>query len=77
MRRPESKTAANTPEWLTAEELAEYLSLPSRKAVYQAVRRGDLPAYRLGKRVRFRRDEIDALMTRGRMLTPDDVSLPL
>jgi len=65
-------------EWMNADELAEYLSLPSRKAVYQAVRRGEIPAHRFGeKRLRFRRDEIDEVLARGRMLTPDDISVPL
>jgi len=65
-------------DWMNADELAEYLSLPSRKAVYQAVRRGEIPAYRLGeKRLRFRRDEIDEMLGRGRMLTSEDISVPL
>lgn len=48
--------------WLSAESAAEYLCL-SRKALYEAVRRGELPAYRFGKkRLRFRREELDALL---------------
>jgi excisionase family DNA binding protein len=49
--------------WLTVEQAAAYLSL-SRKALYQAVRRGQLPVHRLGKRLRFRRDEIDRALSR-------------
>lgn len=65
-------------EWMNVGELVEYLSMPSRSAVYQAVRRGEIPAYRLGeKRLRFRREEIDGLLARGRMLTTEDISVPL
>ena len=45
--------------WLTANEAARYLGFPSRKALYQAVRRGQIPSHRLGRRLRFRTDEID------------------
>jgi len=59
--------------WLTADDVAEYLGLPSRQAVYQAVRRGEVPAHRLGRRrLRFRRDELDRALERGRMVSPLD-----
>jgi len=46
--------------WLTAEEAVAYLGLPSRKALYQAVRRGQVPVHRLGqRRMRFSRAELD------------------
>ena len=51
-------------EWLTVEQAAEYLAFPSRAAVYQAVRRGQIPAYRIGKRLRFRRRELDKAFQR-------------
>ena len=54
-------------EWLGADEAARYLGLPSRKALYQAVRRGQIPAHRLGaRRMRFRRVELDRVLERGR-----------
>jgi len=47
-------------EWLTALEAAKYLGLPSVAALYQAVRRGQVPAHRLGpRRLRFSRTELD------------------
>jgi excisionase family DNA binding protein len=52
--------------WLTAEEAALYLRLPTVKALYQAVRRGHLPARYLGNRLRFLRDELDAALARNR-----------
>ncbi len=50
-------------EWLSADEAAAYLRLPSRKALYAAVARGTVPVHRLGRRrVRFHRGELDALL---------------
>jgi excisionase family DNA binding protein len=49
--------------WLSVEAAAIYLSL-SRKALYQAVRRGQVPAHRLGgKRLRFSQPELDRLLS--------------
>ncbi len=49
--------------WLTADEATVFLGLPSRKALYAAVERGQVPAHRLGRRrLRFSRDELDALL---------------
>jgi excisionase family DNA binding protein len=50
-------------EWLTAEEAARYLRLPSVKALYQRAARGQVPKYQLGARtIRFRRRDLDALL---------------
>jgi excisionase family DNA binding protein len=49
--------------WLTADEATAYLGLPTRKALYAAVARGQVPARRLGRRrLRFNRVELDALL---------------
>ena len=61
MERHHSLPAANG-EWFTAAEAAAYLRLPSVDALYQRVARGQMKAYRLGRRMRFRRPELDALM---------------
>jgi excisionase family DNA binding protein len=52
--------------WLTAEEAASYLRLPTVKALYQAVRRGEVPCHRRSKRTMlFHREELDrALLAR-------------
>ena len=55
-------THLNQLTWLTADEVAQYLRLPSRKAVYEWVRRGLLPSRRLGRRVLFNREEVDAAL---------------
>jgi excisionase family DNA binding protein len=49
-------------EWLNADEACDYLRIPSRKALYQAIRRGQVPAHRLGRRMRFSRSELDRLL---------------
>jgi len=45
--------------WLSPPQAVRYLRLPSLKALYQAVRRGQIPVHRLGKRLRFNRVELD------------------
>jgi excisionase family DNA binding protein len=58
--------AANEPMrpegWMTAAAAARYLGLPSRNALYQRVARGQVKALRLGRQMRFRRRDLDALM---------------
>lgn len=49
-------------KWLNAEEAADYLSLPSWRAVHQAARRSGIPRYRFGSRIRYSIDDLDALM---------------
>jgi excisionase family DNA binding protein len=49
-------------EWMDAAEAAEYLRLRSVRALYDHVRRGRVPAHRLGRLLRFRRDELDATL---------------
>ncbi|EDM79573.1 hypothetical protein PPSIR1_21134 [Plesiocystis pacifica SIR-1] len=46
------------PEYLKAEELAALLRV-SRKTIYEAVARGEIPgALRVGRLIRFRRDAV-------------------
>ncbi len=45
--------------WLTVDEAVLYLGLRSRMALYQAVRRGQVRAHHFGRRLRFRRSELD------------------
>ena len=63
--------------WLNTEQARDYLGLPSRKALYQAVRRGQVPVHRLGeKRLRFSRSELDQLLQQNRVLNPMIDQLP-
>jgi excisionase family DNA binding protein len=52
--------------WMTTNEATAYLGYRTRAALYQAVRRGIVPAHRLGaRRLRFRRSELDAELARS------------
>ncbi len=54
-------TGRRADAWMTADEAAAYLGYRTRAALYQAVRRGIVPAHRLGaRRLRFRQSELDA-----------------
>jgi excisionase family DNA binding protein len=52
---------------MTAAEVARVLRMP-KSTVYALARRGELPCSRLGRTVRFLRDEVDARLRR----VPDD-----
>jgi len=57
--------SASPAAWLTADEATAHLGLPSRKALYAAVARRQVPAHRLGRRrLRFDRGELDSLLGR-------------
>ena len=53
------------PVWLTVPDAARYVGLPSPRALYMAVRRGQIPAHRFGRRLRFRPEDLDAAMRRS------------
>ena len=46
-------------QWLTLEELAQYLKI-SRTKLYQMAQNGELPGSKIGSLWRFNRDEVDA-----------------
>ena len=57
--------SASPVAWLTADEATAHLGLPTRKALYAAVARGQVPAHRLGRRrLRFNRGELDSVLGR-------------
>ncbi len=47
-------------EWLDYADAEHYCGL-SRITLWRRVKSGDLPAYRVGRSVRFRRTDLDAL----------------
>jgi len=52
-------------EWLTVQEVADYLKLGKTK-VYQYVQNGRIPGYKVGGQWRFQRDEIDQWIRSGK-----------
>jgi excisionase family DNA binding protein len=62
--RPRLNTGERLVRWLTADEATAYLGFPSRKALFAAVERGQVPGHKLGRRLRFSRSELDALLGR-------------
>lgn len=61
-QRPES---THEPQWLTADQAAAYLGM-SLRALYSAVERRQVPATRLGRRLRFNRGGLDRLLSSPR-----------
>jgi excisionase family DNA binding protein len=59
MRAP---TKAQTPDVMTALELADYLRC-HQSTIYRMVRRRELPAFRVGSDWRFEKKAIDAWLT--------------
>ena len=64
--RADRSPAATTLEWLSVKELALYLNLKP-KTVYHLVETASIPHYRVGRVVRFRREEVDAWMESKRI----------
>lgn len=59
---------ANLPEFLKAAEVAKLLRV-NRKTLYEAVRRDQIPgAVRVGRCLRFRRDELLGFLGQGRLV---------
>jgi excisionase family DNA binding protein len=48
-----------TKDFLNISDLSEYLSI-KKSTLYLMVESGDMPHYRIGRLIRFRRDDVDA-----------------
>ncbi len=48
----------NMDKWLTLEQIAEYLQM-SESSIYKMAQGGKIPAYKVGRQWRFKREEID------------------
>jgi excisionase family DNA binding protein len=57
-----SRANAQVPSWMTAQQVADFLAVTDR-TVRRLVQRRRLRAYRLGRQLRFRRADVDALFT--------------
>lgn len=51
---------------LTLDDLADYLNI-SRRTTYRLLKGSDLPAYRIGGHLRFRREDIDLWIDKQRL----------
>ena len=49
--------------WIDALAAQAYLGMPSLAALYAACHRRQIPCHRLGKRLRFRKSELDAAIS--------------
>ncbi|MRR31173.1 DNA-binding protein [bacterium] len=71
MPEPNRESSSGKIQVLTVHDVATYLRLSEAK-VYRLAREGGVPAFRLGRSWRFRKDLIDAWMLRetGANLVP-------
>ena len=56
--------------WLTPDEVCAYLAMP-KATLYTWVSLGKIPAHKLGRLLRFKKDEIDELMETNRVPRAD------
>jgi excisionase family DNA binding protein len=64
------------PKLLSPEEVARACGL-SRRAVYDAIKRGELPAIRLCSRLRIRAEDLEAWFTRSAVEPAEVTRLPI
>ena len=62
LAHPKMSSVMGTEEVLTAKELARYLRCHV-STLYRLVNRGEIPHFRLGSDIRFRRSAIDKWLT--------------
>jgi excisionase family DNA binding protein len=53
-------------EWLSTQAAAARLGITTR-TLYRFIDQGELPAYRLGRVIRLKADEVDAFIERSRI----------
>ncbi len=58
-----TETVKRVPEWLSYRDASEYAGL-SRGFLYQRIASGELPAYKAGRSIRIRREDLDAFLLR-------------
>lgn len=49
---------------MTARDLSEYTQIPLQM-IYRKTRTGEIPHYRIGRSVRYKKDEVEASMKGG------------
>jgi len=53
-------------KWLTLEQIAEYLQM-STSSIYKMAQKGKIPAYKVGRQWRFKKEEIDRWIEKGKL----------
>jgi len=53
-------------KWLTLEQIAEYLQM-STSSIYKMSKKGKIPAYKVGRQWRFKKEEIDRWIEEGKL----------
>jgi len=54
-------------KWLTLEQIAEYLQM-STSSIYKMAQVGKIPAYKVGRQWRFKKEEIDAWVEKRKVI---------
>jgi excisionase family DNA binding protein len=62
---------SNNKEYLTIRETSEFLSV-STQTVRAMIKRGELPAVKIGKLVRISKGAIDAMLSKGAVTVSED-----
>jgi len=58
-------------KWLTLEQIVEYLQM-STSSIYKMAQTGKIPAYKIGRQWRFKREEIDAWIEKRKVIRQKD-----
>jgi len=53
-------------KWLTLEQIAEYLQM-STSSIYKMAQKDKIPAYKVGRQWRFKKEAIDQWVEQGRL----------
>lgn len=56
--------SASEDRWLSVEEICKHLGV-SRDTVYKWIERNNMPAHRMGRLWKFKKDEVDAWVKAG------------
>jgi len=56
----------NMDKWLTLEQIAEYLQM-STSSIYKMAQKDKIPAYKVGRQWRFKKEAIDQWVEQGRL----------
>ena len=58
-------------KWVTLEQIADYLQI-STSSIYKMVQAGRIPAYKVGRQWRFKKQEIDEWVQRNKSRRAQD-----